>query len=68
MSILDDLLKCVTYKAVYLCDTRSAYIWRNGECSYHRNLSTDQINRLMELTQRAARKFIVKGVAFGFSS
>ena len=68
MSILDDLLKSVSYKAVYLYDTRSAYIWRNGECSYHRDLSIEQVNRLLELTQHANRRFMVQGVAFGFST
>jgi len=68
MSILDDLLNCGTYKAVFLYDSKSAYIWRNGECSYFHNLSREQADRLLEMANRATRKFKVNGVAFGFTS
>ena len=68
MSVLDNLLECINYKAVFLYDTRSAYIWRDGVCTYHQNLSVEQVSRLKELTKRAVKKFSVKDVAFGFSS
>jgi hypothetical protein len=68
MSILDDLLNCVTYKAIYFFDTRSAYIWRNGACSYYCDLTEDQVDLLKEIAKQATRKFSIKGAAFGFTS
>ena len=64
MNILDDLLSCEIYKAVYIYDTKAVYIWRNGECSYFRDLSMEQVDLLKEKTEHARRKFSVNGVAF----
>lgn len=68
MGIFDELLQSASYKALYLYESQSAYIWQNGRCKYYQYLPEDQVDRLRSLSQLAQRKFHIPNQAFGFTS
>jgi len=68
MGIFEELIKCTSYKAVYLYETQSAYIWQDGKCSHYASLEPEQIESLQHLAQLANKRFFIPGKAFGFSS
>ena len=68
MGIFEELLKCTSYKAIYLHESQSAYIWRDGSCKYYQYLAPDQVEKLRYFAENAHKKFIIPDKAFGFSS
>jgi len=68
MAAFDNLLRCNSYKAVYLYETNSAYIWQDGRCQYYPSLSINEVYELRLLSKRAARMFHIPYKVFGFSS
>jgi hypothetical protein len=68
MGIFDELLKCSSYKVVFMYGSQSAYIWQDGKCKYYQHLSDDQVARLKSLSQFAQKRFHIPNKAFGFTS
>jgi hypothetical protein len=68
MGVFDELLKCASYKAVYMHESHSAYIWQDGVCKYYQHLTQDQVNTLKSLSELAQKKFNIPNKAFGFTS